>query len=126
MQSVADHASMEESPKVLQLEEDLSLAIYSFERDILGSRYSKIRVYCASDRIVAKLEGGFHSPAERQIAGSVEGQSYLQGIYRDLFDATREQFVRIVWEIVGLRVKDVSSEIDILHRTKSIFCSLIP
>lgn len=125
MESVADHAPVEESLKVLPLEEDLSLAIYSFERDVLGSHYSRIRVSCKSHRIIARLEGGYHSPAEQHIARSVEGQAYLQGIYRELFDSSRDQFVRIVWEIVGLHVKEVFSEIDILGGTKSITCSFI-
>ena len=86
-----------------EYEDELTKAITKFEVEQLGRGPEKVRTYILGDMILFRLKGVL-TPAESALAEEREGQELVKEMRRQLNEASRPHFERIVRDVLGLKV----------------------
>ena len=86
-----------------EYEDGLTKAITKFEAEHLGRGPERVRTYILGDIILFRLSGVL-TPAESMLAQDRDGQELVKELRRQLNEASREHFERIVQDIFGVGV----------------------
>ena len=90
-------------------EDKLTKAITKFEVEQLGRGPEKVRTYILGDMILFRLKGVL-TPAESALAEEREGQELVKEMRRQLNEASRPHFERIVRDVLGLKVVSLHTD----------------
>ena len=86
-----------------EYEDELTKAITKFEVEQLGRGPEKVRTFILGDMILFRLKGVL-TPAESALAEKREGHELVKEMRRQLNEASRPHFERIVRDVLGLKV----------------------
>ena len=92
-----------------EYEDELTKAITKFEVEQLGRGPEKVRTYILGDMILFRLKGVL-TPAESALAEEREGQELVKEMRRQLNEASRPHFERIVRDVLGLKVVSLHTD----------------
>ncbi|MEK6575880.1 MAG: DUF2294 domain-containing protein [Chloroflexota bacterium] len=86
-------------------------AIIKFEQEFMGRGPEDVRAFVVRDLVVVRLKGVL-TPAERQLAKTVEGVEMVKRIRQTLIAQGRDQLVEQVSNITGARVLAIFTDIN--------------
>ncbi len=92
-----------------EYEDELTKAIIKFEVEQLGRGPEEVRTFILSDMILFRLKGVL-TPAESALAQEREGQELVKEMRRQLNEAARPHFERIVRDVLGLKVVSLHTD----------------
>ncbi len=94
------------------MENSIRNAIIKFEQEFLGRGPDEVRALVARDLVVVRLKGVL-TPAERQLAKTVEGVEMVKRLRQNLIAQGREKLCEQVSEITGAKVLGLFTDIDV-------------
>ena len=92
-----------------EYEDELTKAITKFEVEQLGRGPEKVRTFILGDMILFRLKGVL-TPAESALAEKREGHELVKEMRRQLNEASRPHFERIVRDVLGLKVVSLHTD----------------
>ena len=92
-----------------EYEDELTKAMIKFEVEQLGRGPEKVRAYILGDMILFRLQGVL-TPAESALAENREGHELVKEMRRQLNEASRPHFEKIVRGILGLKVVSLHTD----------------
>ena len=92
-----------------EYEDELTKAMIKFEVEQLGRGPEKVRTFILGDMILFRLKGVL-TPAESALAEKREGHELVKEMRRQLNEASRPHFERIVRDILGLKVVSLHTD----------------
>lgn len=95
-----------------EYEDELTKAIIKFEVEHLGRGPEKVQTYILGDMILFRLYGVL-TPAERILAQEREGQELVKELRRQLNEASRPHFNRIVENVLGFEVVSLQTDMSV-------------
>jgi len=87
-------------------------AIIKFEQEFLGRGPDDVRAFIVRDLVVVRLKGVL-TPAERQLAKTVEGVDMVKRLRQNLIAQGRDKLCEQINEITGAKVLGVFTDIDV-------------
>lgn len=107
---------MQNSPSKVRItrtdiETGIRNAIIKFEQEFLGRGPDDVRAYVVRDQILVRLKGVL-TPAERQLAKTVDGVEMVKRLRQNLIAQGREKLMEQVSEITGAKAVGLFTDID--------------
>lgn len=107
---------MQNSPSKVRItrtdiETGIRNAIIKFEQEFLGRGPDDVRAYVVRDQILVRLKGVL-TPAERQLAKTVDGVEMVKRLRQNLIAQGREKLMEQVSEITGAKALGLFTDID--------------
>lgn len=93
-----------------QIEAQISEAIIKFEKEYMGRGPQETKTYVIKDMIFVRLKGVF-TPAEEQLAKSIEGAELIKKIRRQLLENARALLESIISDIIDCPIKSLHTDI---------------
>ena len=87
-------------------------AIIKFEQEFMGRGPDEVRAYVVRDLVVVRLKGVL-TPAERQLAKTVEGIDMVKRLRQNLIAQGRDKLCEQVSEITGAKTLALFTDIDV-------------
>jgi uncharacterized protein YbcI len=87
-------------------------AVIKFEQEFMGRGPDEVRAYVVRDLVVVRLKGVL-TPAERQLAKTVEGIDMVKRLRQNLIAQGRDKLCEQVSEITGATTLAVFTDIDV-------------
>ena len=94
------------------MENAIRNAIIKFEQEFMGRGPDDVRAFIVRDLVVVRLKGVL-TPAERQLAKTVEGVDMVKRLRQNLIAQGRDKLTEQVSEITGAKVIGVFTDIDV-------------
>ncbi len=94
------------------MENSIRNAVIRFEQEFMGRGPDEVRALVARDLVVVRLKGVL-TPAERQLAKTVEGIEMVKQLRQNLIAQGREKLCEQVGEITGAKVLGLFTDIDV-------------
>ena len=92
-----------------EYEDELTKAMIKFEVEQLGRGPDQVRTFILGDMILFRLNGVL-TPAESALAQKREGHELVKEMRRQLNEASRPHFERIVRDVLGLKVVSLHTD----------------
>ena len=93
-----------------EIEAEISRAIVQFEIDYMGRGPKESRAHIVEDLVVVRLKGVL-TPAEEQLAKSVDGRDLVKKMRATLIDKARPLLYQVVGDITGTKILDLHTDI---------------
>ncbi|MCK4905355.1 DUF2294 domain-containing protein [bacterium] len=93
-----------------QVEAQISEAIIKFEKEYMGRGPTEIKTYIIKDMILVRLQGVF-TPAEEQLAKSVEGAELIKKTRMQLLESSKSLLENLIPDIITCQVKSLHTDI---------------
>lgn len=93
-----------------QLEAAICTSITSFEKEHMGRGPKETRVYIIEDMVFVRLIGVL-TPAEKQLAKSVQGADLIKRSRVELLESSRYLLEKIITDSTGLGVVSLHTDI---------------
>jgi uncharacterized protein YbcI len=87
-------------------------AIIKFEQEFLGRGPDEVRAFVVRDLVVVRLKGVL-TPAERQLAKTVEGVEMVKRLRQNLIAQGRDKLCEQISEITGAKILGLFTDIDV-------------
>jgi uncharacterized protein YbcI len=87
-------------------------AIIKFEQEFLGRGPEEVRAFIVRDLVVVRLKGVL-TPAERQLAKTVEGVDMVKRLRQNLIAQGRDKLCEQVSDITGAKTLALFTDIDV-------------
>lgn len=94
------------------MENAIRNAIIKFEQEFMGRGPDDVRASIVRDLVVVRLKGVL-TPAERQLAKTVEGVDMVKRLRQNLIAQGRDKLSEQVGDITGAKVIGVFTDIDV-------------
>ncbi|MGZ8380794.1 MAG: DUF2294 domain-containing protein [Nitrospira sp.] len=94
------------------MESAIRNAIIKFEQEFLGRGPDEVRAFVVRDLVVVRLKGVL-TPAERQLAKTVEGVEMVKRLRQNLIAQGRNKLCEQVSEITGGKILGLFTDIDV-------------
>lgn len=110
---VCDHVRRITMPVPSKGEKEAAVrtAIIKFEQEFLGRGPDEVRVFIVRDMLVVRLKGVL-TPAERQLAKTVEGIDMVKRLRQNLIAQGRERLCEQVTDLIGAKITALFTDID--------------
>lgn len=86
-------------------------AVIKFEQEFMGRGPTDVKAYILRDIILVRLKGVL-TPAERQLAKSLEGINMVKGMRQNLIAQGRDKLCSQMMEITGAKTSGLFTDID--------------
>ena len=93
-----------------QIEAKISEAIIKFEKEYMGRGPMETKTYIIKDMIFVRLKGVL-TPAEEQLAKTVEGSDLIKKTRLQLLEGARSLLENIILNITNCNIKSLHSDI---------------
>uniref|UniRef100_A0A7C3IFM3 DUF2294 domain-containing protein n=1 Tax=Gracilinema caldarium TaxID=215591 RepID=A0A7C3IFM3_9SPIR len=93
-----------------QMEAKISEAVSSFEINFMGRGPKQIKTTIIQDMIVIRLKG-FLSQAEFKLAQNIQGIELLKRVRASLFEGARENFERLIKDVIDVEIISIHSDV---------------
>lgn len=93
-----------------QIEAKISEAIIKFEKEYMGRGPMETKTYIIKDMIFVRLKGVL-TPAENQLAKTVEGSDLIKKTRLQLLEGARNLLEKIIFDITNCKIKSLHSDI---------------
>ena len=93
-----------------QLEAEISEAMIKFEKEYMGRGPTETKTYILKDMLFVRLKGVL-TPAEEQLAKTVEGADLIKRTRVQLLEGARLLLKNIISEITGCQIKSLHTDI---------------
>lgn len=93
-----------------QIEAQISEAIIKFEKEYMGRGPQETKTYIIRDMVFVRLKGVL-TPAEEQLAKTIEGATLIKKTRVQLLEGARLLLENIISEITGYQVKSLHTDI---------------
>ena len=87
-------------------------AIIKFEQEFMGRGPDEVRAFIVRDLVVVRLKGVL-TPAERQLAKTVEGVDMVKRLRQNLIALGRDKLCEQITEITGAKTLALFTDIDV-------------
>ena len=94
------------------MENAIRNAVIKFEQEFMGRGPDEVRAYVVQDLVVVRLKGVL-TPAECQLAKTVEGIDMVRRLRQNLIAQGRDKLCEQVSEITGAHTLTVFTDIDV-------------
>jgi uncharacterized protein YbcI len=94
-----------------EMESLVKNAIIKFEQEFMGRGPDEVKAFIVRDLIVIRLKGVL-TPAERQLAKTVEGVEMVKRLRQNLIAQGRGKLAEQIHQITGARVTALFTDID--------------
>ena len=94
-----------------EMESQVKNAIIKFEQEFLGRGPDEVKAFIVRDLIVVRLKGVL-TPAERQLAKTLEGVEMVKRLRQNLIAQGRDKLVEQIHQITGVKVTALFTDID--------------
>lgn len=94
------------------MENAIRNAIIKFEQEFMGRGPDEVRAFIVKDLVVVRLKGVL-TPAERQLAKTVEGIDMVKRLRQNLIALGRDKLCEQVSEITGAKTLALFTDIDV-------------
>ena len=94
------------------MENAIRNAVIKFEQEFMGRGPDEVRAYVVRDLVVVRLKGVL-TPAERQLAKTVEGIDMVKRLRQNLSAQGRDTLCEQVSAITGAKTLAVFTDIDV-------------
>ena len=94
------------------VENAIRSAIIKFEQEFIGRGPDEVRAFIVRDLVVVRLKGVL-TPAERQLAKTVEGVDMVKRLRQNLIALGRDKLCEQVTEITGAKTLALFTDIDV-------------
>jgi uncharacterized protein YbcI len=94
------------------MEGAIRVAIIKFEQEFMGRGPDDVRTFVVRDLVVVRLKGVL-TPAERQLAKTVEGVEMVKRLRQNLIALGREKLCEQLNEITGAKTLALFTDIDV-------------
>jgi uncharacterized protein YbcI len=95
-----------------EIEGAIRIAIIKFEQEFMGRGPDDVRTFVVRDLVVVRLKGVL-TPAERQLAKTVEGVDMVRQLRQNLIALGRDKLCEQVSEITGAKTLALFTDIDV-------------
>jgi uncharacterized protein YbcI len=95
-----------------EIESAIRIAIIKFEQEFMGRGPDDVRTFVVRDLVVVRLKGVL-TPAERQLAKTVEGVEMVKRLRQNLIALGREKLCEQLSEITGAKTLALFTDIDV-------------
>lgn len=95
-----------------EIEGALRIAIIKFEQEFMGRGPDDVRTFVVRDLVVVRLKGVL-TPAERQLAKTVEGVDMVRRLRQNLIALGRDKLCEQVSKITGAKTLALFTDIDV-------------
>lgn len=95
-----------------EIEGAIRIAIIKFEQEFMGRGPDDVRTFVVRDLVVVRLKGVL-TPAERQLAKTVEGVDMVKRLRQNLIALGRDKLCEQVSEITGSNTVALFTDIDV-------------
>ena len=95
-----------------EMEGAIRIAIIKFEQEFMGRGPDDVRTFVVRDLVVVRLKGVL-TPAERQLAKTVEGVEMVKRLRQNLIALGREKLCEQLTEITGAKTLALFTDIDV-------------
>ena len=95
-----------------EIESAIRIAIIKFEQEFMGRGPDDVRTFVVRDLVVVRLKGVL-TPAERQLAKTVEGVDMVKRLRQNLIALGRDKLCEQVSEITGSNAVALFTDIDV-------------
>lgn len=95
-----------------EIESAIRIAIIKFEQEFMGRGPDDVRTFVVRDLVVVRLKGVL-TPAERQLAKTVEGVDMVKRLRQNLIALGRDKLCEQVSEITGSNTVALFTDIDV-------------
>ena len=93
-----------------QIEAQISEAIIKFEKEYMGRGPMETKTYIIKDMVFIRLKGVL-TPAEEQLAKTVEGADLIKRTRVQLLEGARVLLENIIFEITACEIKSLHTDI---------------
>jgi uncharacterized protein YbcI len=93
-----------------QIEAQISEAIIKFEKEYMGRGPTETKTYIIKDMVFVRLKGVL-TPAEEQLAKTVEGADLIKKTRMQLLESARVLLEKMISEIAGFQVQSMHTDI---------------
>ena len=93
-----------------QIEAKISEAIIKFEKEYMGRGPMETKTYILKDIVFIRLKGVL-TPAEEQLAKTVEGADLIKRTRVQLLEGARNLLENIILDITGCQIKSLHTDI---------------
>ena len=94
------------------MENAIRNAVIKFEQEFMGRGPDEVRAFIVRDLVVVRLKGVL-TPAERQLAKTVEGIDMVKRLRQNLIVQGRDKLCEHVSEITGANTLALFTDIDV-------------
>jgi uncharacterized protein YbcI len=95
-----------------EIEGAIRIAIIKFEQEFMGRGPDDVKAFVVRDLVVVRLKGVL-TPAERQLAKTVEGVDMVKRLRQNLIAQGRDKLCEQVSEITGAKTIALFTDIDV-------------
>ncbi len=95
-----------------EIEGAIRIAIIKFEQEFMGRGPDDVKAFVVRDLVVVRLKGVL-TPAERQLAKTVEGVDMVKRLRQNLIAQGRDKLCEQVSEITGTKIIALFTDIDV-------------
>jgi uncharacterized protein YbcI len=95
-----------------EIEGAIRIAIIKFEQEFMGRGPDDVKAFVVRDLVVVRLKGVL-TPAERQLAKTVEGVDMVKRLRQNLIAQGRDKLSEQVSEITGAKTIALFTDIDV-------------
>jgi uncharacterized protein YbcI len=93
-----------------QIEAQISEAIIKFEKEYMGRGPTETKTYIIKDMVFVRLKGVL-TPAEEQLAKTVEGADLIKKTRMQLLESARVLLEKMISEITAFQVQSMHTDI---------------
>jgi uncharacterized protein YbcI len=94
------------------MENAIRNAIIKFEQEFMGRGPDEVRAFIVKDLVVVRLKGVL-TPAERQLAKTVDGIDMVKRLRQNLIALGRDKLCEQVSDITGVKTLALFTDIDV-------------
>jgi len=102
---------MKQAPRQGEMENQIKNAIIKFEQEFMGRGPDEVKAFIVRDLIVIRLRGVL-TPAERQLAKTVEGVEMVKRLRQNLIAQGRDKLMEQMHAITGAKTTALFTDID--------------
>ena len=88
--------------------------VIKFEQEFMGRGPMDVKAFVIRDLVLVRLKGVL-TPAERQLAKSVEGVEMVKRMRQNLISQGREKLCSQITKITGMRTTGLFTDIDVRY-----------
>ena len=96
-----------------EIERAIRNAIITFEQEFMGRGPDDVKTFVVRDLVVVRLKGVL-TPAERQLAKTVEGVDMVKRLRQNLIALGRDKLCEQVNKITGAKTLSLFTDIDVI------------
>ncbi len=104
---------MNSGKTITEIERAIRNAIIKFEQEFMGRGPDDVKTFVVRDLVVVRLKGVL-TPAERQLAKTVEGIDMVKKLRQNLIALGRDKLCEQVNKITGAKTLALFTDIDVI------------